>query len=102
MNGHRASQDASVEPVERVGVGSTSGIKIKDTDQPGRYGPPELSGSQRVPLMGDPDPKSLCTSHVERNNLTLLTFLRRLTRLSLGFSKKLCNLKASVALNMVY
>jgi hypothetical protein len=44
----------------------------------------------------------ICTSHVERNNLTMRTFLRRLTRLSLGFSKKLENLKHAVALHFAY
>lgn len=50
----------------------------------------------------DIDPYSICTSHVERNNLTLRTFLRRFTRLSLGFSKKLENLIAAVALHVAY
>jgi IS1 family transposase/transposase-like protein len=47
---------------------------------------------------GDPDPKMISTSHVERNNLSMRNFMRRLTRLSLGFSKKLENLKHAVAL----
>ena len=45
---------------------------------------------------------SVCTSHVERNNLTIRTFLRRFTRLSLGFSKKLSNLVAAVSLHFAY
>ena len=45
---------------------------------------------------------SICTSHVERNNLTIRTFMRRFTRLSLGFSKKLENLSAAVALHVAY
>jgi IS1 family transposase len=49
-------------------------------------------------INGDPDPKMISTSHVERNNLSMRNFMRRLTRLSLGFSKKLENLKHAVAL----
>ena len=42
------------------------------------------------------------TSIVERNNLTIRTFQRRFTRLALGFSRKLENLRAAVALQMAY
>jgi hypothetical protein len=41
-------------------------------------------------------------AYVERNNLTLRTFMKRFTRLPLGFSKRLENLKAAVALHMAY
>jgi hypothetical protein len=41
-------------------------------------------------------------SPVERNNLTIRTFMKRFTRLSLGFSKKLENLGAAVALHRAY
>ena len=44
----------------------------------------------------------ICTSHVERQNLTMRTFFRRLTRLSLGFSKKFENLKHAVALHFAH
>jgi len=72
--------------------------------QPGRYGPPVLVASERRQITGltDIDLKSICTSHVERNNLTIRTFLRRFTRLSLGFSKKLENLAAAVALHVAH
>lgn len=81
------------------------GQLIKDyrnADQPGRYGPPELIGANRKVIMGDIDRFDICTSHVERNNLTIRTFMRRFTRLSLGFSKKLENLAAAVALHVAY
>jgi IS1 family transposase len=80
------------------------GIIIKDfqeSEQPGRYGPPEMTGTVRRPVSAI-DPYSICTSHVERNNLTIRTFLRRFARLSLGFSKKLENLAAAVALHVAY
>ena len=45
---------------------------------------------------------SICTSHVERHNLSIRTFLRRFTRLALGFSKKLESLAAAVSLFICY
>jgi hypothetical protein len=50
----------------------------------------------------DIDLKSICTSHVDRNNLSIRTFMRRFTRLSLGFSKKLENLAAAMALHVAH
>ncbi|MFH1923592.1 MAG: IS1 family transposase [Planctomycetota bacterium] len=46
--------------------------------------------------------RTICTSHVERHNLTIRTLLKRFTRLSLGFSKKLENLIAAVSVFMAY
>jgi IS1 family transposase len=51
---------------------------------------------------GRPDPAHISTSHVERQNLTMRMAIRRLTRLTNGFSKKLANLKAAVALHFAY
>jgi hypothetical protein len=48
------------------------------------------------------DPYSICTSHVERHNLSIRTILRRFTRLALGFSKKLENLEAAIALYLAH
>ena len=64
----------------------------------GRYSPSECIGAVQQPVTGNPDPFMICTSHVERSNLTMRTFIRRMTRLCLGFSKKLDNLKYAVAL----
>jgi len=80
------------------------GVIIKDSregmEQPDRYGPPEMIGTARNAMSGEFDPMSICTSYAERNNLTIRTYLRRFTRLSLGFSKKLENLVATVCLHM--
>jgi IS1 transposase len=51
---------------------------------------------------GNPDPKHISTSFIERQNLTLRMQLRRLTRLTNAFSKKVDNLKAAVALHFAW
>lgn len=81
------------------------GVIIKDFDaseQPGRYGPPTLVATDRRVITGPIEKKTICTSHVERNNLSIRTFMKRFTRLALGFSKKLANLMAAVALHFAY
>jgi hypothetical protein len=51
---------------------------------------------------GDPDPRHMSTSFVERQNLTMRMSIRRMTRLTNAFSKKLDNLKAACALHFAY
>ena len=53
-------------------------------------------------IVGDPIAKLVCTSYVERANLTMRLHCKRLARLTLSFSKKIENFKAAVALNLAY
>lgn len=81
------------------------GVLIKqyqESEQPGRYGPPELVSEERRPMRPELNPDDICTSHVERHNLSIRTFMRRFTRLALGFSKKVENLNAATALYVAH
>lgn len=69
---------------------------------PGRYSPPHVTATKRTPVAGDPDVAHISTSYVERNNLSMRMGIRRLTRLTNAFSKKLENFRASVALWFAY
>lgn len=86
------------------GRAARHGVMIKRYRNPevGRYSPPDLRNADRINIRGITDLWTICTSHVERCNLTIRTFLRRFTRLSVGFSKKLENLTAAVALHVAY
>jgi hypothetical protein len=68
----------------------------------GRYSPPRMISSGKEELIGLPSPESVSTSYVERQNLSVRMECRRFTRLTNAFSKKLANLKASVALHYAH
>lgn len=67
-----------------------------------KYSPPEVVGVSKSVLVGSPDEDLISTSYVERQNLTMRMCMRRLTRLTNAFSKKLENFKAAVGLHFAY
>ena len=67
-----------------------------------RYSPAKLSAIYKTEIVGKPNPEHVCTSYIERANLTMRTHCKRLARLTLAFSKKLDNFKAAIALNLAY
>lgn len=67
-----------------------------------RYSPSTCTGYTITPIMGNPDPEHISTSHVERSNLTIRMQQRRFTRLTNGFSRKMENLERAVSLHFMH
>jgi hypothetical protein len=67
-----------------------------------RYSPADCLGADKTVIRGRPDPEHISTSNVERQNLTMRMSMRRFTRLTNGFSKKLDNHKHMLAIYFMY
>jgi IS1 family transposase len=101
---------AYVEAVENAfGMDVDFGMIIKnygvdkgEHHQERRYSAPEVTSMQKMEIVGRPDPDLISTSHIERLNGTTRLHMRRLTRLTYAFSKKLENFEAAVALHFAY
>jgi IS1 family transposase len=77
-------------------------VKLYGKGQGEPYAPAQIVNSLPIPIMGDPDPRLISTSHIERQNLTMRMQLRRFTRLTNAFSKKIENLRAALALHFAH
>lgn len=71
-------------------------------DSAGRYSPAACTGVRYEAVIGNPDMDEICTSHVERQNLTMRMGMRRFTRLTNGHSKKLENHSHAIALHFMH
>lgn len=103
-DGHKAYLDA-VEGAFGADVDYAQLIKLYGAapeSAKGRYSPAECCGARKEPIEGAPDPKHISTSYAERQNLTMRMQMRRLTRLTNGFSKKFESHMHMVALYTVY
>jgi IS1 family transposase len=77
-------------------------VKIYGEGGEGKYSPGIVTGAKKEAIMGNPNVDQICTSHAERQNLTIRMSVRRFTRLTNAFSKSLVNHRHSLALHFAH
>jgi IS1 family transposase len=102
-DGHRAYLSA-VEDALGSNVDYAMLVKLygSDRESEARYSPAECIGCREVIVSGNPNPKHISTSFIERQNLTMRMSMRRFTRLTNAFSKKIENHIASIAIHYMH
>lgn len=103
MNQYLATvDDAFGDEVDYGQIIKVYGSNAEAPEAARRYSPPPITAVKRIVVTGQPDENFISTSHVERQNLTMRMHIRRLTRLTNAFSKKLDNFKAAISLHYAY
>ena len=103
-DGHKAYLEA-VEGAFGADVDYAQLVKLygaSSDSAKGRYSPAECTGIKKIPVEGSPDPDHISTSYVERQNLSMRMGMRRFTRLTNAFSKKIENHVHALAIYFVH
>lgn len=80
----------------------TYGLPLDEFERQRRYSPMVCTGIVKTPVMEEPDESKVSTSYVERQNLTIRVGMRRMTRLTNGFSKTQENHAHAFAIHMMF
>jgi len=103
-DGHKVYLNA-IENVFGIDIDYAMLVKVygrPSKEEQRRYSPANCVGTETQVIRGNPDPKHINTSYVERQNLTMRMGMRRFTRLTNAFSKKVQNLGHAVALHFLH